>query len=112
MGPALYQVRLCDGCSGNPGKETPGRESWGSSYPNCPATQSLGLRKGKGSEEETRMRVILPAKTDGRHWVWCRERGWEPPGYCQRFPGGGLSLLCPSEPPTTSTGGQLPSPQL
>lgn len=24
------------------------------------------------------MRVTLPAKTDGRHWVWCRERGWGP----------------------------------
>lgn len=81
MGPALDQVSLCDGCWGNPRKGTPPprRESWQSSCPNRPATQSLGSRKEKGAEEETRMRVILPAKTDGRHWVWCRERGWGPP---------------------------------
>lgn len=78
MGPGLDQVSLCDGCWGNP-QGTPGRESRRSSFPNCRASQSLGPRKGKGAEEETRMRVIFPATTDGRHWVWCRERGWRPP---------------------------------
>lgn len=106
MGPGLDQVSLCDGCWGNP-QGTPGRESPRSSFPNCRASQSLGPRKGKGAEEETRMRVIFPATTDGRHWVWCRERGWSPRIGPPTAPW--RRLLNPA--PTTSTGGRVPSPQ-
>ena len=59
------------------------------------------------------MRVIFPAKTDGKHWVWCRERGWGPQHTSKGSPEAHLCSVHPAPRlPTTSTTGQLCGPQL